>query len=636
MHDQVIQVFVDSDNAAADDVLLEGLRLGNDAEKAVILDALFRRQAVRGLGGVIAYFERLPAPLQQWVLAHIRQLHHALRECGRSDSPDMRLAALKLIALGRQGKLAYVLSENLHRGEENISKAAADALLGLAWWITAQTKALQHGDAAIEGVDRAVIYEEIMEQRPDIESAVMRAIDIHRGKHGPDLVRAALLLMDWPGSKALEVLSAAKHGGQSVLVRRLQQPPAAEHVEAFLLSASHGQLRSHFGSVFAHIVEAPVLDALLRKTHWLKDAQLQICMHQVTRGQWWGDAELIHDINGRTPADAALIGEWIGASGSHDVLQDERLERLREHTLEDFGARLRLLRVVMRRRRGASVELIKTMVSDPDERIARMAAREMIRRRPPEFESFLLQRMTNAPLSVRKLITRSLGHVGFEAFWQRFDRMDRATRGQAGRAMLKLLPDAIQRLGRRLAAGPIEQRLKAMQMTHELGLSEPLKDLLAALAAHMNAKVRSKAVSVLGDVPASATDALIERALNDTDSRVRANAVEVLEARCSQQFIPILANRARIGDNRERANAIKALHRLRVAPAADALLGMLRDNRPEHRVSAMWALKQIGWWKLLNEVGRLAKEDSNFRVRRYALAVLRGVAEMAQSNAKAG
>jgi hypothetical protein len=55
---------------------------------------------------------------------------------------------------------------------------------------------------------------------------------------------------------------------------------------------------------------------------------------------------------------------------------------------------------------------------------------------------------------------------------------------------------------------------------------------------------------------------------------------------------------------------------------------MLNDPRPEHRVSALWAMRSIGLWQLLNDVGRLAKEDSNLRVRRYALGVLRGVAEM--------
>jgi hypothetical protein len=44
----------------------------------------------------------------------------------------------------------------------------------------------------------------------------------------------------------------------------------------------------------------------------------------------------------------------------------------------------------------------------------------------------------------------------------------------------------------------------------------------------------------------------------------------------------------------------------------------------------MWTLRQIGWWNLLGEVGRLAREDGNLKVRRYALAVLRNVADLAK------
>jgi hypothetical protein len=73
------------------------------------------------------------------------------------------------------------------------------------------------------------------------------------------------------------------------------------------------------------------------------------------------------------------------------------------------------------------------------------------------------------------------------------------------------------------------------------------------------------------------------------------------------------------------------MHRMKVGTATTALAGMLRDDRPEHRISALWALRQIGWWALLNEVGRIAKQDTNHRVRRYALGVLRNVAEMVQA-----
>jgi HEAT repeat protein len=287
-----------------------------------------------------------------------------------------------------------------------------------------------------------------------------------------------------------------------------------------------------------------------------------------------------------------------------------------------------LLRIAMDRKRGASVQLIKQFLNDPDERLMRIAAREIVRRRPNDFENVLLKMMTTAPESVRRVISRAIGQEGFETFWQRFDRMDRDTRKQAGRAMLKLLPDAPQRLSRRLTSGPVEQRVKAMQIVHELGLSESMRQTILPLCSHPNGRVRSKAISVLGEVRAVAPDALLEKVLNDTDPRVRANAIEVLESRQATEFVPMLTQRARSSHSRERANAIKAMHSMRVGTASTQLIAMLRDERPEHRISALWALRQIGWWALLHEVGRLAKQDGNLRVRRYALGVLRGAAEL--------
>jgi HEAT repeat protein len=630
MIQQLIQALVASDNEAADEVLLEALRLGNVTEQGQALDALIKRETTRGLGGVIGLYDDLPDTLKLRILNKIRSFHHALREAGRSDDVGRRLAALKLIALGRQGKLAYVLSENLHDLDESLSKAACEAVVALSRWIATESRNL----AKVHDPERASIFKAVTENRDEIEQAVARAMDVHRGRHGQELLRAALLLCDWPGSKTLAILHTAKHGGQSPMVRRLQQPPASEHVEAFLLGASHGQLRSHFGIVFAHIDEAPVLDALLRKTHWLKDHQLQLCMHQVTRGAWLGDVELAHDIERRDATEAARVGEWVACSGVHDVVQDERLAKLREHALgpdaSHFEARLRLLRTAIRRPRGATVQLFKSFLSDPDERLVRMAAREIVRRRPSDFENVLLQLMTGATESVRRVVSRAIGQVGFDNYWNRFDRLEKSTRKSAGTAMLKMLPDGVQRLGRRLAAGPPDQRLKAMQIAHELGLGELLRQPLMQACGDANAKLRSKAIAVLGALDSVPPEVVIERVLNDVDPRVRANAIEVLESRQGAQFLPMLAERARApgSNNRERANAIKALHHMKVKTAHVALASMLNDPRPEHRVSALWAMRSIGLWQLLNDVGRLAKEDSNLRVRRYALGVLRGVAEM--------
>jgi HEAT repeat protein len=657
MLDRLIDTLVQSKNEAADDVLLEALRLGTEREQRRVLSALLRRATVRGLCGVISQYDRLPEPLQLHVLRNIKVFHPALRACGRSDDLPMRLAALKLVALGRQGRLAYVLSENLHNSDDTISKAATEAIVALARWASTAARALQKGEVnnlwlaagGAEGdaaggatasetspamTEAESTYRDLVEQRPEIEAAVARALDVHRGRHGQDLLRAGLLLCDWPGSKTLAILKTTKHGGQSPMVRRLQQPPASEHVEAFLLGASHGQLRSHFGVAFSHVVEAPVLDGLLRKTHWLKDHQLQLCVHQVSRGVWWEEAELVRDVERRTPDEAAKIGEWIAVSGVHDVMQDERLSKLRAYATHNnsFEARLHVLRIAARRKRNASVGLIQAFLSDSDERLVRIAAREIVRRRPPEYETILLQRMTTAPPSVRRIIARAIGQAGFEHYWQRFDRLQKPVRKQAGKAMLKLLPDGLQRLQRRLTDGPVEQRVKAMQMAQELGVAEALRETLVQLCNDPNPKLRSKAVSVLGGVASVPPDVLVERLVNDADPRVRANTIEALEAKGDKRFLPVLAQRAMgAATGRERANAVKALHSMKVSTASGQLLLMLRDDRPEHRISALWALRQIGWWQLLGEVGRLAKADNNLKVRRYALAVLRGVAELAKA-----
>ena len=88
------------------------------------------------------------------------------------------------------------------------------------------------------------------------------------------------------------------------------------------------------------------------------------------------------------------------------------MERLLRHAEGNFGARLRLLRVAARRKRGSSVNLLRSMLSDRDERLMRMAAREIIRRRPPDYQNALLQLMTDAPLSVRRVVSRAIGQTG--------------------------------------------------------------------------------------------------------------------------------------------------------------------------------------------------------------------------------
>ena len=143
--DRVISALIESKNEAADDALLEALSLGNLAEQQMAMDALLRRKTTHGLLGIIGQYKNLPESLQDELVRSIKLLHHAIREAGRSDRIEFRIAAMKLIAAGRQGKLAYVLTENLHNPDEQLAKAAVETLTALARWIALETRKLQRG-----------------------------------------------------------------------------------------------------------------------------------------------------------------------------------------------------------------------------------------------------------------------------------------------------------------------------------------------------------------------------------------------------------------------------------------------------------------------------------------------------------
>ena len=634
MFDRVLESLVQSKNPASDDVLLDALRLGSPPEQAVILQGILRRASMTSLVGVVDLYEKLGERLQRKVLEQVGALHHALREAGRSDLAIRRIAAIRLIAHARLGKLSYVLSENLRSGDETVAQTAAGALTSLARWVHRTTRNLQENFDALGIEERSHLTRQLVDNRAEIEQAIVRASDVHRGPRQVELTEAAALLCDGAGSSSLGILNTAKHRGQSALIRRVQQTPVdAESVPAFLMAASKANLRTSFGIAFSKIDEPRVLQAVLRRTHWLHDMGMSHCAQQVVQGAWcsleWIDSHT-QDI---TPAAAADVITWVEHFGAADSKKDAVVGRLSHMLANDAASKTRSLRSLRRRTTGKPLALLKQFAQDTNPEISRLAVRELMRLKTPEVDSILLSLMPTCDASVRRVIARAVGRSSFDNFWARFDTMPADVRRAAGRALLKLLPDMADRVRRLLDPTSPEKAVKAMQMAHELGLLESLRGAILPMCAHPNSRVRSKAVMLLGEFPQGVAEVLVEKAVRDSDARVRANAIEVMEqviervadgaaGSSNDKFVPVLSERARSGANRERANAIKALHQMRVGTATAQLIGMLRDTRGDHRISALWVLRRVGLWRLLSEVARLARDDEEVRVRRYAAAVL--------------
>ena len=68
--------------------------------------------------------------------------------------------------------------------------------------------------------------------------------------------------------------------------------------------------------------------------------------------------------------------------------------------------------------------VIASMCQDADESIARMALRELIRRRWSGLAALMMRLVTSPHPEVRKIAERHLVPVGFDRFWEHFERMD--------------------------------------------------------------------------------------------------------------------------------------------------------------------------------------------------------------------
>lgn len=95
------------------------------------------------------------------------------------------------------------------------------------------------------------------------------------------------------------------------------------------------------------------------------------------------------------------------------------------------------------------------------------------------------------------------------------------------------LPPQAARLRQVIAAGTTHQIVQALCATADLNLTATLDEEIRLCCEHPDARVRSKAVLMLGDLLAGGTDVeaahRLDEALVDADDRVRANAIEVLE-----------------------------------------------------------------------------------------------------------
>ncbi len=207
------------------------------------------------------------------------------------------------------------------------------------------------------------------------------------------------------------------------------------------------------------------------------------------------------------------------------------------------------------------------------------------------------------------------------------DRPDSPASRVQARRMYQVDPSGFVRMLRDHLSDP-DSRCDALMLIRILGIGHRFElDLISIVQNEScDARTRATAVMALGEVDTNSASYILSEALRDRDDRIRSNAAESISGSVDQLF-ELKAD----DHHRVRASVIRRMIRetdstqpSQSRDAAHALLEMLHDDRPMHRLAGTWAAQRtltgssrevMGnvWKPLVNEIELLAAGHGCFK-----------------------
>ena len=593
---EVYRLLAKRDHISVDRAMAAALATADPVALGLCGKMLLDRGQTAGLLGLVLHFHRLDGALRQALIARADQLGKPLRDAGRAAQGRGPANMLEIIRQAGAGRLAYLVTEQLRRGEGERRELAAATLLSLV----ERTEEAAAPVPAREATDIADAVEEAVEQYA-----------VHRQAR---VIHAFLRLAPRPMPRAMAGL-ADKHNPAIEVVRRMladpTEPAAGRSVLYFLQAPA---------------LRTPAIEGLVKLADRGELSSALACVHVLARPGLAGYLHRLRTLKGMTPSvgqlrhfpphAARMLPRWLDALPLDTQQRVEALAALRRSP-EPTARLLALRRLIAIAREGDLFgvnSVISTFCDDEQMPIARMALRHLMHIGWAELAKLML-RMVNSPHeAVRDMARGYLGPIAFDRLWQGWPRLTHGQRLSAGAALAKVDPAFSRTLATKLTAGERETVIRALSIIDTLKLGESFEDALLMLGAGPDEVIAASAVRALGGVGTSRAVQQLEAALEHADSRVRANAVEALQQHKSTRHMQRLLEMAEDDDNRPRANAIGALMDLRAADAIASLHRMLADGRAAQRRSALWLAEHMGLIEVAGQVAELSISDPDAQV----------------------
>jgi len=614
----VYKLLADSEDAAADHALLDGLAAGEAEYAPLIVEALLTRARPEAMASLIGLFHQLDERLQLRLIDGSAGIFSSMRGCIRADQIQTRLNTIELIRRGRNVRASYLLSLALRDTASRVRHEAAAALGDL---VAAALEASEELSARLSAnparsLESARDYARqltvLAEERRYLVASVLEAAeayDVHNRAEVTEV--AAWLAADMPESY-WSLLSQKPGKLAYATFERLATGTDPRMVPFVYRALTHAELRPKAASAITNSRSEAFMSRLIQDAWLVQDVRIRRGLAWVKELKWLaeGSTPLLE----LPPDSFPRLVQFLEACGVTSARKADLYGDLL--LLGPRPAQRAALWALVNMRTERSDRLLRTVLGWDDPELSPVARHELTARQPDTMpvtapvQDAASVGSTSAP-DTEDPVLYPPGHVGPGV-------------GQTPPLGAKGGPSTpttgvLARLRVILSAARPSGRLRGLRLVSSLGLARELQDEVVRLAVDADPFVRSLAVSTLSDVGGPAAERILRHALQDDDPRVQANAIEALDQLDAADEAPELRHKLDHSDNRVRANAVRALLKLKLPEAARALLAMLNHPNRMHRISALWLIRNLHLMTLALRVGHLAREDRDPNVRRAAV-----------------
>ncbi|MHC5109905.1 MAG: HEAT repeat domain-containing protein [Planctomycetota bacterium] len=624
------RLLVRDTNLAVDAALTECLPHLEPNAMDAALGILVKRGETTTLTNLIKQLKHFDEVTRKRIIHFAPNMSPTLRKIVRSRSHKTRLAAIDIITLSSDPRLASVLTESMTARDDEACIVAGDALSSMVEaWLERPPES--RGPQVVGSMDNAL-------DGRYLADAVEEAIDAWDSHRNTAVLDAAVGMSEFVMASVTAKAGKPRSRFATAAMRRLDTRLDARTVGFALRCLAVSELRLSAAQALAGISDRDMATEMLRSAYLLVSPRVRAGCRLIGALPWLGDANAIVAAQ---PALAGAVVDFLRASGLPD---ENKYGQLGEWMMADSGPfRSAATQALLNDHSEASTNLLQTYGTRREGFMVSTVKRELRKRngegaedpvggssrQPAQVTTSARNDQRDSEESVR-LAMQSLQHC-----WQEFDECNDQQRIKLAKSITTSDTATDAFLRKKLTGSRGWERSRALRMALAIGAIYRLEEQVYRLASDHDNQIRAEAVSMLSYFPGSVSLRILRRALGDSCPRVQANAIESMDAMELTDPDDATVEKLDSENNRVRANAIRSLLRLELARAGEALLDMLEDDSESHRLSALWVVEKMELGSLLRRIATMASKDPAETVRRRAGIVVGSLRNQATETASA-